>query len=173
MMNISKYTFDELHKHCTAPLLELVKVINVEDCSENRWDITSIINDGDNLYEQMRVAYAFEQLGGQLTYNNQPTQFAILAKYLDEKKCDCIRLFWEHNTANGVIPIYDIIPLAVPPILLRYVSRPDEKGGYVVERLVFGRYNAINGERYPTEGIAQERAAQLNAIEDCPHNQTE
>ncbi|MBO7618402.1 MAG: hypothetical protein J6T22_14545 [Bacteroidales bacterium] len=84
MMNISKSTFDELHKHCTAPLLELVKVINVEDCSENRWDITSIINDGDNLYEQMRVAYAFEQLGGQLTYNNQPTQFAILAKYLDE-----------------------------------------------------------------------------------------
>ena len=173
MMTISKSFFDELHKHCTAPLLDLVKDVIIQDCPENTWDITSVINGGENLYEQMRVAYAFEQLGGQLRCNNQPTLFVLLAKRLDEKKCDCIRLYWEHNNANGVIPIYDIVAPVVPPILPRYVSRPDEKGGYVIERLTFGRYESLNGERYQTERIAQERAAQLNAGEDRSINTTE
>ena len=81
-MRITNTLFKELRKHCTIELLSLVGVIEPKDDEENIWDITDIIQNGKHLYEQLRVAYAFEQLGGVLVYNEKPTQFVIISKCL-------------------------------------------------------------------------------------------
>ena len=153
----------ELRKHCTAELLSYVREIEVKDDGENTWDITSIINDEVNPYMQLRVAYAFEQIGGVLIYNGEPTQFVIVSKEKDERICNGIRLFWIHNEANGVMPIYDTKRIVVPSILPKYTCRPNDDGSFVVEKLVFGKYEPINGERYLTEQSAIDRMSQLNA----------
>ena len=165
-MRITKSFLDELRKHCTTELLSLVRGIEVKDDGENTWDITSIINDEVNPSMQLRVAYAFEQLGGVLIYNGKSTQFVIVTKEIDESICNGIRLFWIHNEANGVMPIYDTKRIIVPSILPKYTCRPDDDGSFVVEKLVFGKYEPINGERYLIEQFAKDRMSQLNSEEE-------
>lgn len=164
-MNITRAFFNELRRHCTVEILNLIGSIEPKDDEDNTWDITTVLQSKNNLYEQMRVAYAFEQLGGTLIYNEEPTQFVIIAKLLNEEICNSIRLFWIHNEANGVLPIYDIGAISVPPILPKYAYRPTEDGGFIVEKLQCGEYTPIKAEYYFLEQEAKERTEQLNVEE--------
>lgn len=165
-MEITNSFYRDLRKHCTAELLNFVGIIEPSDENNNIWDLTSIVAKRNNIYEQLRIAYVFEQLGGTLIFKNKPIKFTNITKDLDKNICNNIRLFWIHNNANGVMPIYDVGAISVPPILPKYTYRPYEKGGFVIEKLYCGEYRHLNGEHYLLEQEAKERVVELNAEEN-------
>ena len=161
-MEITRNFYNQLRRHCTVELLECINDIRVANGNNNVWDITQVIDEENCLYEQMKVAYTFEQLGGTLLYKGVNSQYVILTNRINNIVFDNIRLYWIHNEANGVFPIYDIGKLDVPPILPKYVSTQQEDGSFVIEKLRCGEYIALPNEVYWTEDCAKERAKQLN-----------
>ena len=92
--------------------------------ADDKWDITEIVERAiagkDNpalFHEQMKVAYVFEKLGGTILYEKKPEQYVILAKRSADFFLEKIRLYWIHNEANDVVPIYGLGNLIVPPVL--------------------------------------------------------
>ena len=167
-MKVTPELFDKIKTHCTVQLIERVGVAP-DNRSDDTWDITEIVekaivgqNNPDPFHEQMKIAYVFEKLGGTLLYEKKPEQYVNLAIRAADCFLEKIRLYWIHNEANDVVPIYDFGNLIVPQILPLYSSRPNEDGKYVVERLVRGQYVEIPNEVYPTAEDAMERAKQLN-----------
>lgn len=166
-MEITRNFYNQLRKHCTAELLECINDIRVASENNNVWDITQIIDEENRPYEQMKVVCTFEKLGGTLLYRGSNEQYVTLAIRLINRINDTafndILLYWIHNEANGVSPIYDIGASDVPPILPEYVSTQQEDGSFVIEKLRCGKYIALPDEVYWTEDDAKERAKQLNS----------
>lgn len=161
-MEITQTLFNELRLHCTPQLLSYVRNVKVVDNANNQWDITSLVDANDHLYEMLKVFYAFEKLGGTLIFKGEIEVFPTILRHLDNTKFLEIPMYWVNNEINGDSPIFDIGELEIPPVLPRYSSRPNEDGKYVVEELIRGRYVAIPNEIYLTAKDAREKAEQLN-----------
>ena len=116
-MEITLSLFNELKRHCTSELLSLIKNIVVSDNAMNEWDITSFIGTNDNLYEILKIFYAFEKLGGVLIYNGEVETFPIIVRRLNNPRYLEFSLYWVHNDINGNVPIFDIGELEIPKIL--------------------------------------------------------
>lgn len=157
-MRIQPQIYKELQKHCAASLLMKLSGLNVNPLNDNVWDITSLTNDID----MMKIAYAFENVGGTLIYEGNKSQYVIITRDMDVAFSTDIRLFWIHNEANGVCPIYDIGAVEVPPILPKYVSTPREDGTFIVERLNKGEYKPLNGMVFLFETESKAKARELN-----------
>lgn len=157
-MKIQSHFYTVLQQHCTANLLLKLKDVDINDINENEWDITSISSDID----LMKIAYAFEQIGGTLLYDGKETQYMIITRDKGDVISNHIRLFWIHSSENGIRPIYDIGNVDVPPILPKYVSSPKEDGTYIVERLTFGEYKPVDGMVFFREEDSKAQAKELN-----------
>ncbi len=163
MMDIKRTTFKELQLHCSIELLSLLQDINIDISNqvEDIWEISSYLDNTQKSINIMKIAYAFEKIGGTLLNNGEPSQYVTLTNKLGNVY-DKIRLFWIHNEANGVLPIYDLGILEVPQILPKYAIKQGENGTWDIEKLMFGEYVPIKNEIYPSEGLARKRAEQLN-----------
>lgn len=178
-MKITQELFDKIKAHSTIQLMECVGV-TPDNMSDDTWDITDIVKKAikceqrnqqlivhigqDNpalFHEQMKIAYVFEKHGGTLLYEKKPEQYVFIAKLVTDSFLDKIRLYWIHNEANDIVPIYDLGDLIVPPILPRYVVTEIAENEFIIEKFNKGQYSAING-KYPTENEAKEIAANLN-----------
>ena len=145
MMKVAPELFDKIKTHCTAQLMERVGVAP-ENGAEDTWDITEIVEKAiagqDNpalFHEQMKVAYVFEKLGGTILYEKKPEQYVILAKRTADSFLEKIRLYWIHNEANDVVPIYGLGNLIVPPVLPRHAVTEIAENEFIIEKLNKGQ----------------------------------
>lgn len=158
MMKIRPQLYSELKKYCTAPLLSRLSDISIDDDTIDEWEISSLLED----IEMMKIGYVFEQLGGTLLYKGVASQYKIITQGESDNISNDIRLFWIRNNENGILPIYDIGTICVPPLMPKFVSTPKEDGTFVIERLTNGVYIPINGMVFRSEADSQNMARSMN-----------
>lgn len=159
LMKIQPALYSELQKHCTPSLLSMLTDVVIDENSENQWDITSLVSNSNI----MKIAYAFEQIGGSLIYNGEVSQYVIITQEQEDLIRDGIRLFWINNYANGICPIYDTGIPVIPTILPIFAVSETLDGVFIIERLTNGDYVPMFNERYLSMEDAKERARQLNS----------
>ena len=86
-MKIQPALYSELQKHCTPSLLSMLTDVVIDENSENQWDITSLVSNSNI----MKIAYAFEQIGGSLIYNGEVSQYVIITQEQEDLIRDGIR----------------------------------------------------------------------------------
>ncbi|MGM9769041.1 MAG: hypothetical protein ACI3Z0_11410 [Candidatus Cryptobacteroides sp.] len=158
MMKIRPQLYSELKKYCTTALLSKLSDVILDNDNIDEWEISSLLED----FEMMKIAYVFEQLGGTLLYKGVPSQYVIITLGKSDNISNDIRLFWIHNNANGILPIYDIGTICVPPIMPKFVSTPKEDGTFVIEHLTNGVYIPINGMVFRSGAESQNMAREMN-----------
>lgn len=65
--------------------------------------------------------------------------------------------YWYNNEANGVLPVYDLGEIIVPPILPRFVAT-EQTDCWIIEKLQFGEYVVMEKEHHNNQTDAEDRA---------------
>lgn len=162
---LTKYRF--LLQHCTEELLSIINDLIIVDNEENEdeWEITELLSSNISTLEIMKIAFVFTQCGGNLLYNGNITQFAVIIRMLDDIHLTDITTYWYNNEANGVLPVYNLGEIIVPPILPTFVAT-EQTDCWVIEKLQFGEYVVMDKEHYNNQTDAEDRARYLNLTQE-------
>lgn len=178
-LTIRDETKHGLLKFCTAELLTKVFSDVGEDCitvdnhnlCDDVWDITGLVKcDREDLLDRLKVIYVFCQLGGRLKYDGKEIAYQSLFWVLQTNKPNAVLLFWIHNVANGIVPVYDVGDIIIPKIMPRFVCMPTLGRVFQIHKWQNGEYVGMD-EYYPTRELCEKRADELN--EDFETNEQE
>jgi hypothetical protein len=163
-ISLTKHRF--LSQHCTEELLSVIPVMSISenDEYEDELEITELLCQNISTFELMKIAFVFTQCGGILMYNGNITQFAVVIRMLDDVRLMDITTYWYNNEANGILPVYDLGEIIVPPILPRFVAT-QQTDSWIIEKLQFGEYVETH-ERFNSQTDAEERARYLNLTQE-------
>lgn len=165
IISLTKHRF--LSQHCTEELLSVIPNMRILENSynEDEWEITELLSSNISTIEIMKIAFVFTQCGGNLLYNGNITQFAVIIRMLDDIHLTDITTYWYNNEANGVLPVYDLGEIIVPPILPTFVAT-EHTDCWVIEKLQFGEYVVMENEHYNNQTDAEDRARYLNLTQE-------
>lgn len=165
IISLTKHRF--LSQHCTEKLLSVIPNMSIseDNNNENEWEISELLSSNISTLEIMKIAFVFTQCGGNLLYNGNISQFAVIIRMLNDIHLTDITTYWYNNQANGVLPVYDLGEIIIPPILPKFVAT-EHTDCWIIEKLQFGEYVVMEKERYYNQTDAEERARYLNLTQE-------
>ena len=167
---IKHKTIQSLLQHCTAELLESVfshvgaNNITVDNTNKYKdtWEIKHILQaEHEELLDNLKVIYVFYKLGGTLIYEGKETPYPVLFRLIDKNEPNAVMLYWAHNEANDVKPIYDKGEFEIPKIVPRYVCTKVLDNLFFVEKWVNGKYVTLKGG-YASREACEKEVQELN-----------
>ena len=167
---IKNKTKQGLLQHCTVELIECVFshiganniTIDKTDMCKNTWEITHLLQvEHEELLDNLKVIFVFYKLGGTLVYEGKETPYPTLFRLIDKNEPNAVLLYWAHNEANDVKPIYDKGEFEIPKIMPRYICTKVLDDLYFVEKWVKGGYVTLK-EKYTTKEACEKVVQELN-----------
>lgn len=174
---IKDKTRQSLLQNCTAELIESVFshvgvnniTVDKTNMCKNTWEITQLLQvEHEELLDNLKVIYVFYNLGGTLIYDGKDTPYPVLFRLIDKNEPNAVSLYWAHNEANDVKPIYDIGEVEIPKIMPRFVCAQTGENVFQVEKWVKGKYVLLDGyylSKDACEKVVQELNQEFEANE--------
>ena len=173
-LRVKRSTLAEMHKYCTSELLSRIfsdigsnniAVLDNNDDRDELWDITDFMNvEHSDLLDRLKVIYVFAKISDSLDYlkyGEEYVPYQVLFRILNRTEPNTVLLYWLHNEANDVIPIYDVGEIEIPRIMPRYTCTQIASNLFRVEKWCKGEYVSTR-EVYPTKELCQDRVDELN-----------
>ena len=159
-----------LLQYCTVDLIERVFshvganniTVDKSNMCKNMWEITHLLQvEHEELLDNLKVIYVFYKLGGTLIYEGRETQYPVLFRLIDKNEPNAVLLYWAHNEANDVKPIYDKGEIEIPKIMPRYVCTKVLDDLFFIEKWVKGKYVTMKGG-YTSREACEKEVQELN-----------
>ena len=165
---IKSRTKQRLLQFCTFELIESVfsrvNYIKVDETNlcKNTWVVTDLVHaKHGELLDNLKVILVFYKLGGTLIYEGNETPYPVLFRMINKNEPNAVLLYWAHNEANGVKPVYGMGEIEIPRIMPLFVCTEISENTFQVERWQRGEYVSMEEEIYPFRELCEKRVQDL------------